>query len=158
MNDYCFAMENNMYLIKEEDFGLRLSFSGELTSDEMLNWLEDSKETLRMLKCPFGAFIDLQDVRVIYRKTQELFVTGEKLFKESGMNRSVVIVSTVLTQLQFSRIAAESGIYSSERIIDSKCNPNWEIDGLNWVINGIEPYKSISIKSRPWLSAICKRF
>ncbi|HMV41143.1 MAG TPA: hypothetical protein PK079_09135 [Leptospiraceae bacterium] len=43
---------------------------------------------------------------------------GQKLYKEKGMVRSVVILANTITKLQFKRIAQETGIYQWERYID----------------------------------------
>ena len=43
---------------------------------------------------------------------------GQKLFKNAGMERSVVILSTAMVTMQFKRIAKETGIYEWERYIE----------------------------------------
>jgi len=42
---------------------------------------------------------------------QTLMRDGQKLYKEKGMVRSVVILDNVITYMQFLRIGKEMGIY-----------------------------------------------
>ncbi|OEU57610.1 MAG: hypothetical protein BA871_10695 [Desulfuromonadales bacterium C00003096] len=66
---------------------------------------------------------------------------GQKLYKEKGMVRSVVILDNVITKMQFRRIGKETGIYEWERYIDASSVADWEKIGIDWLSKGIDPDK-----------------
>jgi hypothetical protein len=66
---------------------------------------------------------------------------GQKLFKQKGMERSVVILNSAAITMQFKRIAKETGIYSWERYINAAQEPNWEKKGLSWIEKAVDPDK-----------------
>ena len=67
---------------------------------------------------------------------------GQKLYKEKGMKKSVIILlNSAITKLQFQKIAKETGIYEWERYIDASSVSDWEKVGINWLINDIDPDK-----------------
>ncbi len=74
-------------------------------------------------------------------ESQKHMEDGQKLYKEKGMSRSVVILANTTTKMQFKRIAQQTGIYQWERYIDETSNPNWEKAGVDWIQNGIDPDK-----------------
>ena len=64
---------------------------------------------------------------------------GQKLYKENGMNKSVVIVASSEIAKQFTSIARKTGIYAWERYINSVHNFGWEKAAMDWLLNGIDP-------------------
>lgn len=66
---------------------------------------------------------------------------GQKLFKQKGMTRSVVILNSPIVTVQFKRIAKETGIYNWERYLDASSTPDWEQKGRRWLTDGIDPDK-----------------
>ena len=128
-----------MYKIEEKDYGYKLTFGEMIHIDEMKNWVADSKEKLTNSSSEFGIFVDMQTLKPLDDETQEMMQSGQKLYKEKGMLRSVVIISKSLLKMQFERLAKESGIYEWERYIDSSSNPNWEQDGIDWISKEVDP-------------------
>ena len=57
------------------------------------------------------------------------------------MKRSVVILDSQVAKMQLKRTAKESGIYVWERYLTSENNPDWEKQGMDWILNGIDPDK-----------------
>ncbi len=55
------------------------------------------------------------------------------------MVRSVVIVDSALTKMQFQRIAKQTGIHAWERYIDASSITDWEKVGIDWINKGIDP-------------------
>lgn len=128
-----------MYEIKKETYGYRLTFGGFLPVGEMKQWLEDSKKELLNAPEEFVVFVDMRNLSPLEPETQACIEQGQKLFRENGMRRSVVVVDKPIVNLQFLKIAKSSGIYDQERYLDLVTSPNWEETGLDWIINGIEP-------------------
>lgn len=72
-------------------------------------------------------------------EVQVIFEQGQKLYRETGLVRSVVILKNPTLAIQFKRIALMSNIYDYERYIDASSCPDWKKVGLKWVIDGIDP-------------------
>ncbi|MCK5077854.1 MAG: hypothetical protein KAR38_15835, partial [Calditrichia bacterium] len=85
--------------------------------------------------------IDMRSLKPLPKDSQETMESGQKLFKEKGMQRSAVIVNNALLALQFKRLAKESGIYEWERYLDASKLPDWENIATNWLKNGTDPDK-----------------
>ncbi len=131
-----------MYSIEQVEFGYKLTFEGFIMTDEMRDWLSESERILENTKpAEFGVFVDMRKFYPLPSDSRSIMEQGQKLFKTKGMSRSVVIVANIVTQLQFVRIARETGIYKWERYIDASTVTNWDQVGLDWIIDGIDPDK-----------------
>lgn len=131
-----------MYSIEQVEFGYKLTFEGFIETDEMRDWLSESERILENTKpAEFGVFVDMRKLYPLPPDSRSIMEQGQKLFKTKGMSRSVVIVANIVTQLQFVRIAKETGIYKWERYIDASTVTNWDQVGLDWIIDGIDPDK-----------------
>lgn len=130
-----------MYKISKENYGFKLEFSDFINADEMKRWVEESKSSLVGAASEFGVLVDMRNLKPLLPDVQEVMQQGQKLYKEKGMVRSAVILSTTIITLQFKRIAMESGIDAWERYIDSSKVANWEEVAIKWVKDGIDPDK-----------------
>ncbi len=128
-----------MYKIEKRDYGFKLTFSGIIQKDEMLQWLEDSREALANIQNEFYVFVDMRGLHTLPPDSQVYMKEGQQLYLNKGMQRSVVITDSDLNRLQFIRIAKQTGIFPGERYIDAAVYNNWEEIGLNWILKGIEP-------------------
>lgn len=128
-----------MHNIEITNFGFRLTFGGFIELEEMKQWAAESEEALLRMPASFYVFVDMRELKPMAPETQECMRKTQGLYKIKGMKRSVVIVNNFLTQHQFKRIAKESGIYEWERYIDASQTPDWDIVGLSWLLNGIDP-------------------
>lgn len=130
-----------MYKIDKTKYGYRLTFGGFITKDEMEKWLEESKKILKTTSRKFGVFVDMRTLKPLVSEAQDAMKEGQKLYKQKGMERSVVILENAITTLQFKRIAQETGIYDWERYIDAFVTSDWERVGLDWLTKAIDPDK-----------------
>ena len=131
-----------MYSIEQVDFGYKLTFEGFIETDEMKDWLSESEKVLENTTLEeFGVFVDMRKLYPLPPESRAIMEEGQKLYKTKKMIRSVVIVANIVTQLQFIRIAKETGIYEWERYIDASSVANWEQVGLDWIIDGKDPDK-----------------
>lgn len=106
----------------------------------MANWVNESQNTLNTEnRGTFNIFVDMRGLKPLPPEAQKEMETGQKLYKGKGMARSVVIVDNPTTQMQFKRLAKQTGIYQWERYIDASSKPNWEQVGLDWINNGKDP-------------------
>ena len=131
-----------MYRITEQKFGLLLVFSGFLATEELADWYRESEDVLsRRNNAPFGVIVDMRRISPLSVETRKLFMQGQKLYHETGMQRSAVILNNAITLMQFRQVAKESGIYQWERYFDAGMQPDWPQSSLLWVRNGINPLR-----------------
>ncbi len=128
-----------MYNIEKKDYGFKLTFSGTVDASEMANWVKDAEKALVGQNGSFGVFVDMRELNPLTNEAKAEMEKGQKLFKEKGMQRSVVILNSAILTMQFKKIAQETGIYAWERYIDASNTPDWEAKGVAWIKNGIEP-------------------
>jgi len=130
-----------MFKIDRENYGYKLTFSGTIKADEMEQWVEESKKELASQAGKFGVFVDMRNLKPLDESAQKKMEAGQKLYKQKGMERSVVVLDSALLTMQFKRIAKETGIYDWERYINAAVTPNWEEVGINWITKGVDPDK-----------------
>ena len=128
-----------MFKLKKEMYGYKLEFSGFIKADEMKQWTYESQKALTTAPAEFGVLVDMRELKPLPPDSQAVIEKGQKMYKQRGMSRSVVILSNAITTMQFKRIAKETGIDQWERYIDASETHNWETVGINWVRNGVEP-------------------
>jgi hypothetical protein len=130
-----------MYKIEKADFGFKLAFSGFIGVEEMLSWLRESEELLSAQKDAFSVFVDMRMLRPLSEEAMIHVKAGQKLYKQMGMERSVVILNSPATTEQFKKIARETGIDKWERYIDATVETDWHKTGMDWIIKGLDPDK-----------------
>ncbi len=128
-----------MYKIDRTGYGFKLTFSDFIQADEMKKWVGEATTVLAGAPAKFGIFVDMRELKPLPPEAQAEMQVGQKLFKEKGMERSVVIVNSGITKMQFQRIAKETGIYNWERYIDASSVSNWEQIGVDWISRGVDP-------------------
>jgi hypothetical protein len=116
-----------------------LTFGGFIQKEEMDNWLSESRKQLVGTLAPFGVVVDMRDLSPLPADAQAVMVSGQKLYKQAGMQRSAVILNNPITTAQFHRLAKESGIYAWERYLDASSEPRWREKAVNWTKSGIDP-------------------
>ena len=129
-----------MYKIEKQAYGYKLTFSGAIKADEMQTWVKSAESALAgQAARSFGVFVDMREMKPLESEAQAVMVKGQMLFKQKGMERSVVILSTPVIALQFRRLAKESGIYKWERYLDTQTTQNYQKVGEEWLVHGIDP-------------------
>ncbi len=131
-----------MYSIEKTDYGYHLTFSGQILEFEMAEWVEESKKILEEQKGSFSVFVDMRRLLPIPTESQVYMQKGQRLYKQKGMERSVVILENPTLTRQFKRIARQTGILMWERYIDASLAGDWEKVALDWILKGIEPEQS----------------
>ena len=128
-----------MFKIKREMYGFKMEFKDFIKAGEMKQWLDESQKALMNAPNEFGVLVDMRELKPLPQDAQKLMETGQKMYKQRGMNRSVVILDNAILTMQFQRIAKDTGIDKWERYIDASKIRNWEFVGINWIKKGIEP-------------------
>ena len=115
-----------MFNIEKTDFGYKLTFGDFIMAPEMTKWLEDSKKILVESPKEFGIMVDMRNLKPLPEDSQPIMGEGQKMYKESGMQRSCVILDNPTTTLQFKRIAKETGIDAFERYVDTSVTTEFQ--------------------------------
>ena len=130
-----------MYRIELQDWGYRLTFTGNMPPTDLTRWLRESERVLANVEEKFTVFVDMRTLIPLGRESQEIMQEGQKLYRKSGMVRSVVILASPVVAAQFRRIGGDTGIGQWERYIDASSVPNWEEVGMNWLDHAVDPDK-----------------
>lgn len=130
-----------MYKIEKKTSGYLLIFKGSIDAREMQQWLEELREILEAAPRSFGTIVDMRELEPLQSDAQAIMVKGQELAKKKGKKRTAVIVNNPVTEMQFRRLTKTSGIYESERFLDASANPDWWKFAVDWVKQGIDPYK-----------------
>lgn len=131
-----------MYKIEKKHFGYKLTFAGTMTPGEMFSWVEDSHQVLKSACPPFGVYVDMTDLRPLTTESQRIMEAGQRMYKDAGMERSMVVVSDEIVEAQFKMLAKKSGIYAWERYIHTDI-PNYEVIAINWITDTMDPDAAI---------------
>lgn len=131
-----------MYKIDKTYYGYRITFGDVLYPEEMKTWVKEFKNLLNSQVTKFQVFVDMRNLKPLSEETEILTKEGQKLAKKAGMERSVVILNSSLTRLQFIRIAKQTGIYHYERYIDAASVPDYEAIALDWLLYKKDPEKT----------------
>jgi hypothetical protein len=130
-----------MYKIEKKHYGYKLTFGGMINDAEMKQWAGESGKVLESQAGKFGMFVDMRTLKPLSADAQATMVNGQALYKQKGMERSVVILESAVVTMQFKRLARESGIDQWERYVDASSVPQWEKVGEDWITKAIDPGK-----------------
>lgn len=129
-----------MYNIERKQSGYILTFSGTVSPNEMLKWKEESEQALATeFSKSFGVIIDMRKLLPLTAEANTILVEGQKLYKNKGMQRSVVILNNKALCEKLKNVAIQSGIYSTERYIDASAHAAATQMAVKWVKDGIDP-------------------
>ncbi|MDH3890383.1 MAG: hypothetical protein OEV49_04815 [candidate division Zixibacteria bacterium] len=131
-----------MYIIEKTEYGYHMTFGGKILEDEMAAWVEESVQVLAEQRGKFSVFVDMRTLEPIASESQVQMQKGQRMYKQKGMERSVVILESATLTRQFQRIAKQTGILLWERYIDASLVKDWEKVALDWIKNGVEPQEA----------------
>lgn len=128
-----------MFKIEKKTYGLKMTFEGFVKPDEMQSWLDQFTSAMETTPRGFGILVDMRKLKPLPPESQSLMNIGQSYGRERGLTRSLVVVDSSITALQFKRIAKHTNVAEYERYLDSSSHPNWENIGINWIQNAQEP-------------------
>lgn len=134
-------MEAPIYTIELYPYGFRITFAGFIQKEEMAAWVKESQALLANAPNAFGVLVDMRTLKLLSDESKAVMQEGQQCYKAAGMQRSAVILASMLVTLQFKSIAKETGIYKWERYIGAAMNPDWEKVALDWIAKGVDPDK-----------------
>jgi hypothetical protein len=131
-------------------YGYRTTITGPVTVDEALRWYQD----IRRIAWPAKPFAQLVDLRAstpagspaeepedpgTAAEIQSVITEAMRYVRARGMIRSACVVSDPVIREAVSRLAEQTGMAAWERYFDSSTDPDWEVQALRWVEDGVEP-------------------
>ena len=128
-----------MYTIEKTEYGFYMTFGGQILETEMAAWVEESEQLLAAQRGKFSVFVDMRRLDPIASESQVQMQKGQRMYKQKGMERSVVVLESAILTRQFQRIAKQTGILLWERYIDASIVKDWETVALDWIKSGVEP-------------------
>ena len=128
-----------MYRIVRTDWGFQLTFGESASAEEMRRFYEESKIALQDVSVPFYVFVDMRTLIPLDKEAQIYMFQAQRMYREMGMERSVVILTSPVVAAQFRRIGGETGIGRWERYIDASSIPDWREVGMAWLLDGVDP-------------------
>ncbi len=130
-----------MYRIDETKFGLKFTFGGFMSKEEMEKWAQEAAAACKKAGPKFGVLVDMRELKPLPADAQAVMTAAQGSVKAAGMERSCVILNSKILTMQFERLAKESGIYAFERYIDATATPDFEPIAVDWIANGVDRTK-----------------
>ncbi len=128
-----------MIYILKKTYGYKILKSGIISVQDVEKFQAESELNLAQNNEKFSVFVDMRKVEILPAECKDLMYKGQRLYKQMGMERSVVIVADSVTAMQLQLLAKKTEIHEFERYIDASTNQNWEEEGLGWLLHTKEP-------------------
>ena len=119
--------------------GFHVIFAGQVTTLELLTWLNEVRLSLEGAPKNFGLLLDLRTLSPLSPGATMVLSKGLHLYQKKGLHRTAVVVQSEVTKKEFTRLAKESGIYQWERYLSAEDTPDWHGRGIAWISHGIDP-------------------
>ncbi|MCP4613204.1 MAG: hypothetical protein GY845_31320 [Planctomycetes bacterium] len=128
-----------MYAVEKTDLGIKVRLTGFIEQEEANEWFQEMLKKVEGIHKDFCVFVDMRGFEPATQDIQKQFASIQKIYRDKGMLRSVVILDNIVATVQLIRTAKESGIYANERYISAENNPHWEQQGMDWLTHKKDP-------------------
>ena len=127
-----------MYEIKKGKLGeyvvYNLTFDGYMNPTEMQAWFTEAKHELLSSPKEFVVKVDMRRLSPLCPESQIIMQKAQKFYRDSGMDRSAVLLNNDLLRFQFEQIARNSGIFEWERYY-SNSDPDSDEAMNDWLVD-----------------------
>lgn len=130
---------SDTYEIEATDYGMRLSFKGFISPDEIGQLNRQMERVIGGLPDGFGVIVDMRENRAFPNEVAELMKRQIDMCKERGMGRGAIVLQSAIMTLQARRITSEAGISPQVRFLDASSDPDWEKTAVAWISQATEP-------------------
>ncbi len=127
-----------MYKIEKKNYGLKLTFGGNMELEEIQAWSQEIIGFLDKMPRVFGMLIDMRQLEPLSKDCQMIIEKMQKLFAKR-VYRSATIVDNEATNRQFKKMGKRTGVNQTKIYIDSSKVNDWETAGRLWIKKGMEP-------------------
>lgn len=128
-----------MFNVEKTDYGMKFTFSGFISEQEMREWARKVGEIARNLPKNYRLLVDMRGMQPLPREAWHVMEKAQQKGMQAGMSRVAVVVDDPITSMQFKRFARQTGMAEIEREIDATVVIDWERVAMDWLIKGIEP-------------------
>jgi hypothetical protein len=128
-----------MQRVSAADYGFDIVFGGPLSREEADDLVEELDRKLPPPGGRFGLLVDSRQARSYPPEVQQAFRRGILLCAERGMERSVVVLDSEVSDLHARRLGKETDTLAGTRYIDARTHPDWRRIARQWLLHGIEP-------------------
>jgi hypothetical protein len=128
-----------MHKIEQTGYGYRIVFEGFLQRDDLGNFIDEMRATIRPRGTGFPVLVDMRNAQAFPAEAQEIIKQAMQYCKDAGMERACVILSSPIAALQAKRLSKETGVDPGSRYIDASSQPDWEKVALDWLVRSVDP-------------------
>lgn len=128
-----------MYNFEKQDFGLKLTLSGDLTESEISGMTVELKSLVGLISQPFSILVDAREVMTLDQSVFHLLTECQRIVKDAGRQSAAIVIKSPVLKNQGQRITLETGSTEVVRFICSTKHKDWEKVAMDWILRGIEP-------------------
>lgn len=128
-----------MYKFEKQDYGLKLTLSGDLTETEISGMQVELKSLLGSINRPFSILVDAREVMTLVQSVFHLLSDCQRTAKDAGRQSAAIVIKSPVLKSQGQRITLDSGSTTAVRFICSVKHEDWEKVAMDWMLRGVEP-------------------
>ena len=128
-----------MYKFEKQDYGLKLTVSGDLTKQEISGMTVELKSLVGSISKPFSILVDARETITLDQSVIHLLVKCQKIVQAAGRQSAAIVINSPVLKSQGQRITLDSGSTEAVRFICSAKNADWEKVAMDWILRGKEP-------------------
>lgn len=134
-----------MYKIEKQKYGLNITITGDLISDEIIGLTHELKTIAGTLTQPFSVLVDARKMMTLDKSVIHLAAECQRVVKECGRQYAAIVINSPVLKSQGERITLDSGSTEAVRFICSAKNADWEKVAMDWILHGIEPDQKLTV-------------
>ena len=128
-----------MYKFEKQDYGLKLTVSGDLTEQEISGMTVELKSLVGSISKPFSILVDARETITLDQSVFHLLSECQKILQAAGRQSAAIVINSPVLKSQGQRITIDSGSTEAVRFIDSSKTEDWEKVAMDWILRGKEP-------------------
>ena len=134
-----------MYKFEKQDYGLKLTVSGDLMESEISGLAGELKSLVSSISQPFSIFVDARETITLDQSVFHLLSECQKIAQDAGRKSAAIVINSPVLKSQGQRITLDSGSTEAVRFICSAKNADWEKVAMDWILHGIEPDQKLTV-------------
>ena len=134
-----------MYKIEKQKYGLNITITGDLISDEIIGLTHELKTIAGTLTQPFSVLVDARKMMTLDKSVIHLAAECQRVVKECGRQYAAIVLNSPVIKNQVKRISIETGSTNAIRYIFADKTVDWEKVAMDWILHGIEPDQKLTV-------------
>ncbi|MCH7689937.1 MAG: hypothetical protein IIA17_02695 [candidate division Zixibacteria bacterium] len=128
-----------MYKIEKHKYGLKITITGDLISDEIIGLTHELKAIGDTLTQSFSVLVDARKMMTLDKSVIHLAAECQRVVKECGRQYTAIVLNSPVIKNQVKRISVETGSTNAIRYIFADKTDDWEKVAMDWILRGKEP-------------------